>query len=306
MPTGLRGPWCLGARTGRRRRTKRRRRLKHDDNLRVKTALSAEPVKRVQGHIHNTGEIRRELEASERHIQSETDTELIAHLIDGYIEDGKDLLTAVRMAASRLQGSYAFGALSHRFQDHIVVAKNGGSPMIIGLGDKQTFMASDIPAILPYTRDMVFLEDGDFAVLSEEGVQVVDIDAHPLDRTPKPIQWDPISAEKGGYDRFMQKEIFEQPRAILDTIGTRVLEEEGDIDIDGIDPAFAPGVSHYEPGGLTVREVLDMVHALPGPIIGADVVEYNPHRDVQAMTANVAAKLVRELAGQIVSKNVSG
>ena len=73
------------------------------------------------------------------------------------------------------------------------------------------------------------------------------------------------------------------------------------IDIDGIDPAFAPGVSHYEPGGLTVRDVLDMVHALPTPIIGADVVEYNPHRDVQAMTANVAAKLVRELAGQMAT-----
>ncbi|MCH7944885.1 MAG: agmatinase [Armatimonadetes bacterium] len=73
------------------------------------------------------------------------------------------------------------------------------------------------------------------------------------------------------------------------------------IDIDGIDPAFAPGVSHYEPGGLSVRDVLDMVHALPGPIIGADVVEYNPHRDVQGMTANVAAKLVRELAGRMVT-----
>jgi len=187
------------------------------------------------GIIENYRNIRRELEAAEHSIESETDTELIAHLIDGYIEDGVDLLTAVRMAAARLKGSYAFGALSHRFQDHMVVAKNGGSPMIIGLGEKQTFMASDIPAILPYTREMVFLEDGDFAVLSEDGVQVVDIDAHPLERTPKPIQWDPISAEKGGYDRFMQKEIFEQPRAIMDTIGTRVLEEEGDIDIDGID-----------------------------------------------------------------------
>ena len=119
--------------------------------------------------------------------------------------------------------------------DHIVAAKNGGSPIILGLGEKQTFLASDIPAILPYTRQMVFLEDGDFAVLSEDGVQIVDIGGRPLEREPKPIQWDPVSAEKGGYDRFMQKEIFEQPRAIMDTIGTRVVEAEADIDLNGID-----------------------------------------------------------------------
>jgi len=187
------------------------------------------------GIIENYRALRQELEANGRSIESETDTELIAHLIDQGVADGADLLSAVRAACARLDGSYAFGALCETHPDHIVAAKNGGSPMILGLGEKQAFLASDIPAILPYTRQMLFLEDGEFAVLSEEGVQLIDAAGRPLERDPMPIQWDPVSAEKGGYDRFMQKEIFEQPRAIVDTIGTRVHEDAGDIDLDGIE-----------------------------------------------------------------------
>jgi glucosamine--fructose-6-phosphate aminotransferase (isomerizing) len=187
------------------------------------------------GIIENYRRLRQEFEAAGRSMSSDTDTELIAHLIDVEIGKGKDLLTAAREACGRLEGSYAFAALATSAPDYIVAAKNGGSPIILGLGEKQTFLASDIPAILPYTRKMVFLEDGDFAVLTEDGIQVVDRAGRPLEREPKPIQWDPISAEKGGYDRFMQKEIFEQPRAIMDTIGTRVVESECDIDLNGID-----------------------------------------------------------------------
>jgi glucosamine--fructose-6-phosphate aminotransferase (isomerizing) len=196
------------------------------------------------GIIENYADLRRELEDAGREIQSDTDTELIAHLIDMKVAGGSDLLTAVRDACGRLQGSYAFGALTADAPDHLVAAKNGGSPIILGVGEKQTFLASDIPAILPYTRQMLFLEDGEFAVLSEDGVQVVDASGRPVERDPLPIQWDPVSAEKGGYDRFMQKEIFEQPRAIMDTIGTRVVEGEGDIDLDGIDlsPARAESI----------------------------------------------------------------
>jgi glucosamine--fructose-6-phosphate aminotransferase (isomerizing) len=187
------------------------------------------------GIIENYRALRAEIEQAGRTVESETDTELISHLIDLRISDGADLLTAVRDSCARLQGSYALAALCEAHPDHIVAAKNGGSPMILGIGEKQSFLASDIPAILPYTRQMLFLEDGEYAVLSEDGVQIIDGEGHPVERDPKPIQWDPISAEKGGYDRFMQKEIFEQPRAIVDTIGTRVLEDEGDIDLDGIE-----------------------------------------------------------------------
>ena len=187
------------------------------------------------GIMENYSELRAELEAGGHAIASDTDTELIAHLIDDRLRAGSDLVRAVREACARVVGSYAFGVLSETDPEHIVVAKNGGSPIVLGLGEKQSFLASDIPAILPYTRQMMFLEDGEFAVLSEDGVQVMDRDGRPIDREPRAIQWDPISAEKGGYDRFMQKEIFEQPRAITDTIGTRVLEAEADIDLDGID-----------------------------------------------------------------------
>jgi glucosamine--fructose-6-phosphate aminotransferase (isomerizing) len=187
------------------------------------------------GIIENYRQLRQELEAGGRTMASDTDTELIAHLIDIETAAGRDLLAAVRTACGRLVGSYALAALATRAPDLIVAAKNGGSPIILGIGEKQSFLASDIPAILPYTRQMVFLQDGDFAVLAEDGLQVVDGAGRPVEREPKPIQWDPVSAEKGGYERFMQKEIFEQPRAIMDTIGTRVLDAESDIDLSGID-----------------------------------------------------------------------
>ncbi|TMQ67939.1 MAG: glutamine--fructose-6-phosphate transaminase (isomerizing), partial [Candidatus Eisenbacteria bacterium] len=187
------------------------------------------------GIMENYRELRAELEANGHTIASDTDTELIAHLIDARLRRGESLVTAVREACARVVGSYAFGVLSETDPEHIVVAKHGGSPIVLGLGEKQNYIASDIPAILPYTRQMLFLEDGEFAVISEDAVQVLDRDGRPIDREPRAIQWDPVSAEKGGYDRFMQKEIFEQPRAITDTIGTRVLEAEGDLDLNGID-----------------------------------------------------------------------
>ena len=187
------------------------------------------------GIMENYRELRTELEARGRTISSDTDTELIAHLIDERLEAGSDLVTAVRESTARVVGSYAFGVLSESDPEHIVAAKNGGSPIVVGIGEKQSFLASDIPAILPYTRQMVFLNDGEFAVLSEDGIQVLDSAGRPIDREPRAIQWDPVAAEKGGYDRFMQKEIFEQPRAITDTIGTRVIEGQGEIDLNGID-----------------------------------------------------------------------
>jgi len=187
------------------------------------------------GIVENYREIRAELEAAGCEILSDTDTELVAHLIDRRVEAGDDLLGATRAVAKRLVGSYALAVISTRSPDHIVVAKNGGSPIIFGLGEGEAFLGSDIPAILPHTRQMLFLADGEFAVLSREGVQLVDANGHLIERAPRTIQWDPVSAEKGGFDHFMQKEIFEQPRALRDTLGTRLHEEELDVDLDGID-----------------------------------------------------------------------
>jgi glucosamine--fructose-6-phosphate aminotransferase (isomerizing) len=186
------------------------------------------------GIIENHTELRLALRERGREIASETDSELIAHLIDEEMEAGKPLAAAVLAATAQCVGSYALGVISEREPGRMVAAKNGGSPIIVGVADGQAFLGSDIPAILPYTRRMVFLEDGDFAVLSAEGYQVVDARGQVLERELRTIQWDPVSAEKGGYDRFMQKEIFEQPRAITDTIGARVFDEEGEVDLDGI------------------------------------------------------------------------
>ncbi len=187
------------------------------------------------GIIENYRELRADLEAAGAEIQSDTDTELIAHLISLAVEDGRDLLTAVRESCLRLTGSYALAALCEKQPDLLVTAKKGGSPIIIGQGDKQMFLASDIPAILPYSREIISLHDGDFAVLTEEGIELVDIQGRLVEREFQVVQWDPVSAEKGGFDHFMQKEIFEQPRAIMDTIGTRVNEVDLDVDLDGIE-----------------------------------------------------------------------
>jgi glucosamine--fructose-6-phosphate aminotransferase (isomerizing) len=187
------------------------------------------------GIIENYRALRSELEEAGSEIVSDTDTELIAHLIDGEIQRGKDLMAAVRGACSRLTGSYAFGAMSDTDPDHLVAAKNGGSPIIVGQGEKQAFLGSDIPAILPYTREIITLWDGDFALLSAEGIELFDAEGQPVERDFMTVQWDPVSAERGGYDHFMQKEIFEQPRAITDTIGTRVNEATMEIDLDGIE-----------------------------------------------------------------------
>ena len=187
------------------------------------------------GIIENYREIRAELENAGREILSDTDTELVAHLIDRELEKASNLLQAVRKATQQLVGSYAMAAVDESQPDLIVVAKNGGSPLILGLGEGETFLASDIPAILPYTRQMLFVDDGEFAVLSHAGAELIDAQGHLIEREAKAIQWDPISAEKGGYDRFMQKEIFEQPRALRETIGTRVGEDDRSVDLDGIE-----------------------------------------------------------------------
>jgi glucosamine--fructose-6-phosphate aminotransferase (isomerizing) len=187
------------------------------------------------GILENYRELRAELEAAGCTILSDTDTELVAHLIDREVRQGHDLLSAVRSATRRLVGSYALAVVSARTPDLIVAAKQGGSPIILGLGEGESFLASDIPAILPHTRQMLFLDDGEFAVLSADGVQIVDGNGHLVERAPRAIQWDPVSAERGGYDHFMQKEIFEQPRALRDTLGTRLRDDDLDIDLDGID-----------------------------------------------------------------------
>ena len=186
------------------------------------------------GIIENHAELRDQLLEQGCAFQSDTDSEIIAHLIHQQRAQGASLLRAVQVAVEKLEGSYAIAITDEDEPEELVAARNGGSPVIIGLGERENFLASDIPAIRPYTQRMLMLEDREVARLKRDSVEIFDSEGGPVERSPRLIQWDPIQAEKGGYDRFMQKEIYEQPRAISDTIGTRVLEEDGDIDLDGI------------------------------------------------------------------------
>ncbi len=184
------------------------------------------------GIIENYTALKQELAAQGRSFLSETDTEVIAHLIDSCAaKQGCSLEQAVRDASLRLQGAYAIAAIDER-NPEVVVGARKGSPLVVGLGQGEFFLASDIPAILHRTRDVLFLNDNEMVVLSREGVKITDLSGRELEREITRVMWNPVMAEKGGYRHFMLKEIYEQPRAIMDTIRGRVSQESGTIHLE--------------------------------------------------------------------------
>ena len=180
------------------------------------------------GIIENYLELRHELMGKGRTFSSETDTEVIAHLIDQYLQEGHSFREATRAALRHLSGSFALVALSERDPETLLTAKNA-TPIVIGLGEEESFVASDIPALLDYTRRVLFLDDGEMAEVSRQGVAISDFSGRPVEREPRHITWDPITAQKSGYKHFLLKEIHEQPQAIIDTMRSRILEESGEI-----------------------------------------------------------------------------
>jgi glutamine---fructose-6-phosphate transaminase (isomerizing) len=186
------------------------------------------------GIVENYLALKQELASEGHRFVTETDTEIIAHLIEqeiaSAVTSGKTMLLeeAVRRAARRLTGAYAISVLSADEPDKIVVARNG-PPVVVGLGEDEYFVASDVPGILHHTRNLYFLADGDVAVLTRNGVELTDLEGNRIERPVQRILWDPIQAEKGGYKHFMLKEIFEQPRAIRDTTLGRISLDSGKV-----------------------------------------------------------------------------
>jgi glucosamine--fructose-6-phosphate aminotransferase (isomerizing) len=199
-----------------------------DDNAHPHTDGSGDLVVVHNGIIENYLPIKERLQAEGHVFKSETDTEVIAHLIERHLRDTPRLDEAVRRALRELRGSYAVVVMHRQMPDRLVAAKLGAGSVVVGLGENETFLASDIPAILSHTRDVVVLEDEDVAVVTRRGVEITQLDGAPVQRAPSRILWDPILAEKGGYRHFMLKEIYEQPRAITDTFRGRVSPETGD------------------------------------------------------------------------------
>ncbi len=180
------------------------------------------------GIIENHLELRRELEATGFAMSSDTDTEIVAHLIHREAKAGHDLLDAVRRALTHVEGAYAIAVLSSEQIDRIIVAKNA-SPLVLGVSEGAMYCASDIPALLPYTDEMLFLEDDEIAVLEATSFSVSTIEGTPVERETLRISWSPVMAEKAGYKHFMLKEIFEQPRALEDTLRGRLDRESADV-----------------------------------------------------------------------------
>ncbi len=244
------------------------------------------------GIVENYLELKRELAAQGHKFVTETDTEIIAHLIEQVQKDAEaagkpvPLESAVRTAVKRLTGAFALGVLSAAEPDKIVAARLG-PPVIIGVGEGESFVASDVPGILHHTRNVYFLADGDLAILTLAGVKLTDFDGNAIERELTHIQWDPIQAEKGGYKHFMLKEIWEQPRAVTDTTLGRVSLDSGkvflgEMDIPDEELARAASISIAACGtswhaGLTGKYMIERLARMPVDVDYASEYRYrNP------------------------------
>ena len=228
------------------------------------------------GILENYLEIKERLAAEGHTFRSETDTEVLAHLIEHHLKKLGRLDHAVKQALTEFRGSYAVGVVSSAAPDRLIAGKHGAGSVVVGLGRGEMFLASDIPAILSHTRDVVILEDGEVAVITAESVELSTLDGEPVQREPVRILWDPIMAEKGGYRHFMLKEIYEQPRAITDTFRGRIAPETAtivlpDVNLDrsvvrGIERVLFVACGTAWHAGMLGRSMVERLAGLPAEV----------------------------------------
>ncbi len=185
------------------------------------------------GIIENYQPLKRQLEKDGYKFESETDTEVVAHLIDKHLQKGLTLSDAVRAATKEVRGSYALAVVSEREPGTLIAARSG-CPLVVGRTKQESFVASDVMAMLAHTRDVTYLEEGDVAVVTQHDLKLTDIEGRPVSRKPATITWDESAAEKSGFPHFMLKEIHEQPQSILDTLRGRYSYDTGEADLPEI------------------------------------------------------------------------
>ena len=232
------------------------------------------------GIIENYQELKDELKKKGYVFNSDTDTEVISHLIEDFSRNGSSFEESVRGAFKLIEGSYAVAIVSEREPDKIIGVRKF-SPLIVALGENENFIASDIPAVLPYSRKIIFLEDGDVAILERDRFRITDLDGQEIKREIFSINWDPVAVEKGGYKHFMLKEIHEQPHAVLDTIRGRVSEENGDVYFEDLEDvakgvrrivAIGCGTSYHS--CLVGRYIIENISKVPVELDFASEIRY--------------------------------
>lgn len=191
------------------------------------------------GIIENYLDLKLRLRGQGHKFSSDTDTEIIAHLVEEHYKECHDFEAAVRKALGDVRGAYAVAMICKQEPDKLIAAKQG-SPLVVGQGQGEFFVASDIPAMLSHTREMIFLEDGELVVFTAQGMAITTLAGTPVEKTTKTITWSPVMAEKDGYRHFMLKEIYEQPRAIADTIAGRIREDQAEVFLEdlGLEDGF--------------------------------------------------------------------
>src|SRR3990167_147255 len=248
------------------------------------------------GIIENYSLLKGDLIKKGYEFYSDTDTEVLAHLIESCCSPGITFEDAVRAAFRMVEGSYAVAVISDRMPDKVIATRKF-SPLIVALGDHENYLASDVPAILPYCRNVIYLEDGDVAVLEKNGISITDLYGAPVERNIQTINWDPVSVEKCGYRHFMIKEIHEQPQAVLDTMRGRFSEETGEVFFEGFEgspykdvnriTALACGTSYH--ASLIGKYMIETLARVPVQVEIASEFRYrNPILDKNTLAIAVS------------------